>query len=256
MELGVKYKMIKNKILDINIATCSFIETTNLILEWSQKKLSKYICICNTHSLVTSKESSQFKEALENADLCTADGMPLVWASKINGHKEQQRVDGPNLMLELCRQSVEKNISIFLYGSTPENLKKLKYTLELKFKGIHIVGILSPPFRDGNPEVDFEDMKIIKESGANLIFVALGCPKQELWMSKNYKETNGVMIGVGAAFDFINGNLTRPPLWVQKIGMEWMHRLTLEPKRLFKRYAYNNSKFIFEYSKSLLNNKK
>lgn len=243
--------MMKNKILDINIATYSFSETTELIVDWSKKKQNKYVCICNTHSLVTSKDSIQFKKALDKADLCTADGMPLVWASKVNGYKEQQRVDGPNLMLELCGKSVGNDLKIFLYGSTHENLKKLKCNLESQFKGIDIVGLLSPPFRDENPKLDSEDLKIIRESEANLIFVALGCPKQELWMSRNHKEVNGVMIGVGAAFDFINGNLTRPPLWIQKIGMEWLHRLILEPKRLFKRYAYNNSKFILEYSKSL-----
>lgn len=243
-------------ILNTKISALSFQETLCLIENWISEKKSKYICVCNTHSLVTGSNDRHFKNVLDNASLCIPDGMPLVWGLKMMDFKSQDRVDGPNLMLKLCELSSIKEYRIFLYGSTQETLEKLEKELKIKYKNIKIVGKISPPFKKQTEEEVLQDIKAINSVKPDLVFVSLGCPKQEIWMNTNKNKVNGIMIGVGAAFNFITGDIKRPPVFFQKLGLEWFFRLLSEPKRLFKRYAVNNSQFIFKFILTYKDNKR
>ncbi|GAB1790263.1 glycosyltransferase [Priestia megaterium] len=246
----------KGVIIKTKISALTFEETVNQIQTWSSNKKRSYVCICNTHSLVTAYKNEQFRDALENSALNTPDGMPLVWGLKMLGFKRQNRVDGPNLMLKLCEDSGAKNTRIFLYGNTDENLKELEKELKAKYPDIKIVGKYSPPFRKLSQEEQESIIRMINDSHADITFVSLGCPKQELWMYKNSQHINGIMIGVGAAFDFIIGKVKRPPMIFQKMGLEWLFRLLAEPKRLWKRYFYNNPMYVYLFIKTYRKNKK
>ncbi|MBY0164637.1 WecB/TagA/CpsF family glycosyltransferase [Cytobacillus firmus] len=255
MNVSQKSQYNVGKIINSNISTLSFKETVSAIETWISKKQKKYVCICNTQSLVTASNDITFEEVLNEAGLCTPDGMPLVWALKSYGYTEQERVDGPNLMLKLCELSIVKNYKIFLYGGTKATLDELTQTLLKQYDGIKIVGAHSPPFRQLTQEEDNEVMHMINSTGADIVFVSLGCPKQEYWMYHHRDRINGIMIGVGAAFDFITGRIKRPPLLFQRLGLEWLFRLFKEPKRLWKRYAYNNPMYIYRFLKTYRKNK-
>ncbi|MCK9861962.1 WecB/TagA/CpsF family glycosyltransferase [Paenibacillus sp. ATY16] len=243
-------------IVNTRITALSFDESIKEIDNWINNKENHYVCICNTHSIVTASNDLNFARVLDEASMCTPDGMPLVWALKMLGFREQDRVDGPNLMLKLCEIAPKKNYKIYLYGGTDQTLEQLNKVLTKKNSGISIVGKYSPPFRKLSPDENLQVINQINHADADLIFVSLGCPKQEIWMNENRAKINGVMIGVGAAFDFIVGNIKRPPLFFQKLGLEWAFRLVKEPKRLWKRYAYNNPLYVYRFLKTFKVNKK
>lgn len=216
----------------------------------------KYVCVCNTHSLVTASNDAKFNDALENADICTPDGMPLVWALRMFGFENQDRVDGPNLMLKLCEEAAKKKYKVYFYGGTEETLERLEKKLKELYTDIDVVGSYSPPFRDLDEQELNQVHNHINQSNADLVFVSLGCPKQELWMHENSPHINGILLGVGAAFNFIIGDIKRPPLLFQKMGLEWFFRLLTEPRRLWKRYLYNNTAYIYKFLVTYKKNKK
>jgi N-acetylglucosaminyldiphosphoundecaprenol N-acetyl-beta-D-mannosaminyltransferase len=243
-------------VLNSRVSALSFNDVVSEIEAWVKSgSKRRYVCICNTHSLVTAVKNKGFKKVLEEADLCTPDGMPLVWALKLNGFKNQERVDGPNLLLRLSERSAKEGYKIFLYGGTEEVLDRLEKKLKMTFKGINIVGKYSPPFRDLSQTEVKEIINKINNANPDITFVSLGCPKQEIWMNNNYDNINSVLIGVGAAFNYAVGDINRPPLILQKLGLEWLFRLVSEPQRLWKRYLYNNTVFIYEFIKTFRKNK-
>ncbi|TKH44089.1 glycosyltransferase [Paenibacillus terrae] len=244
------------RIADADIAALTFQETVHTVEQWAGGRKDSYVCICNTHSIVTAGNQSEFHDALACADLCTPDGMPLVWALKLYGFERQDRVDGPSLMLKLCERAPQTGLSIYFYGSTPDAMDSLKERMEQDYPGIRIAGGFSPPFRELRPDEEEQIVHDINASGAHIIFVSLGCPKQEIWMYRNKDRIRGVMIGVGAAFDYITGKVRRPPLMIQRLGLEWLYRLISEPKRLWKRYAYNNPVYVYRFFKSYRRNKR
>lgn len=216
----------------------------DLLATWAQEGSSRVTCICNVHSVVTANQDPALKAAIDNADMATPDGMPLVWLLRRSAFSDQQRINGPDLMWRFLSVAQEKGISIFFYGSTPETLILLQDRLENAFPGLQIAGIYSPPFRPLSDSEQKEEVKLINSSGAQVVFVGLGCPKQEVWMHRNKGRINAVMIGVGAAFDFHAGTVKRAPHWMQNNGLEWLYRLCQEPRRLFTRYAVTNSIFL------------
>ncbi|ADO55209.1 MULTISPECIES: WecB/TagA/CpsF family glycosyltransferase [Paenibacillus] len=244
------------RIASTDVAALTFQETVHTLEQWAVGRKDSYVCICNTHSIVTAGNQPEFHEALTQADLCTPDGMPLVWALKLYGFERQDRVDGPSLMLKLCERAPQTEVSVYFYGSTPDTLDSLKDRIGQDYPGIRIAGSFSPPFRELQPDEEKRIIEEINASGAHIIFVSLGCPKQEVWMHRNKDRIRGVMIGVGAAFDYITGKVRRPPLMIQRLGLEWLYRLICEPKRLWKRYAYNNPMYIYRFLKSYRHNKR
>jgi N-acetylglucosaminyldiphosphoundecaprenol N-acetyl-beta-D-mannosaminyltransferase len=248
MNTQTQYSMSKAygaRVLGSFINACSWRSAINTIYRWGTARESRYVCICNVHSLITARKDEAFRKALNEADMATPDGMPVAWMMRKLGFPLQERINGPDLMWKYCALAEQRGESIFLYGNTQQTLDALVSSLHMAFPQLQIAGTYSPPFR---PMTDREDANIVSEinkSGARVVFVSLGCPKQELWMAAHKGRINAVMIGVGAAFDYHAGTIQRAPLWMQKRGLEWFYRLCSEPRRLWKRYLVTNTQFVF-----------
>ena len=240
------------KILGAFIDALSWEEALTKITNWVAKRESRYICICNVHSVVTASQDSNFKRVVDSADMATPDGMPVAWALRKLGFSFQQRINGPDLMWKYCAKAEKTGQSIFLYGNTQETLNILEKKLRLVFPRLNIAGMFSPPFRAATQAEDNQIIEKINNSGAGVVFVSLGCPKQEIWMAEHRGRIQAVMIGVGAAFDYHAGTIKRAPLWMQNNGLEWLHRLCSEPRRLWKRYFVTNTLFLVKISRQLL----
>jgi N-acetylglucosaminyldiphosphoundecaprenol N-acetyl-beta-D-mannosaminyltransferase len=231
-------------VLGAPIDSISWSDAIERISAWAQARESRYVCICNAHSVVTAAQDPAFAAVLRGADMATPDGAPVAWMLRRLGHANQQRINGPDLMLRYCQRAADAGISVFLLGSTERTLATLDAALRSQFPRLRIAGTLSPPFRALTATEDLELTRIINASGAGVVFVSLGCPKQETWMAAHRGAVKGVMIGVGAAFDFHAGTVTRAPEWMRRSGLEWLHRLVSEPRRLWRRYLITNPAFI------------
>jgi len=196
-----------------------------------------------------------FCTVINNADLVVPDGKPLVWAQKLLGNKGASQVRGSDLLLTVCKESENKGIPIGLYGGTEKSLNDFIAFLKNKFTDLKIYFANSPPFRELTQKEEKKYIYEINASGVRILFVGIGCPKQEKWMAKHKDKLHCVMIGVGAAFDFFSGQKKHAPIWMQRAGMEWIFRLTSDPRRLWKRYLKHNPRFMFYFLKQLLKNK-
>jgi len=219
---------------------------------WASHHESRYVCICNVHSVVTASQDSTFKKVITNADMATPDGAPVAKLMRLLGSVGQQRINGPDLMWRYCEQAQYRDESVFFYGNSDESLAILKTKLLAAFPTLKIAGAFSPPFRALTTEEDEAIVTQINASGAGLVWVSLGCPKQEYWMAEHRGRINAVMVGVGAAFDYHAGTLKRAPLWMQHNGLEWFYRLLSEPRRLWKRYLITNTLFMVKAIRQLL----
>ncbi|HYD97612.1 MAG TPA: WecB/TagA/CpsF family glycosyltransferase [Noviherbaspirillum sp.] len=242
-------------VLEAFIDAVSWEEALARITQWGAARESRYVCICNVHSVVTTTNDVEFKIAVNNADMATPDGAPIAWALRRLGHPSQERINGPDLMLKYLAEAERLDQSVFFYGSTDSTLARLHAALSARFPGLRIVGSYSPPFRPLTRDEDEAIIRTINDSGANVVFVGLGCPKQEKWMADHRGRVNAVMVGVGAAFDYHAGVVKRAPLWWQQNGLEWLYRLGSEPRRLFKRYMVTNTLFVVGFMRQLLTTK-
>jgi N-acetylglucosaminyldiphosphoundecaprenol N-acetyl-beta-D-mannosaminyltransferase len=231
-------------VLEAFIDALTWDEAVEQITRWGAAHESRYVCICNVHSVVTTTSDVEFKIAVNNADMATPDGAPIAWALRQLGHASQERINGPDLMMKYLAEAERLGQTVFFYGSTDATLAKLRVALAKLFPRLRIGGTYSPPFRSLSLEEDEQIVEMINESGANVVFVGLGCPKQEKWMAEHRGRINAVMIGVGAAFDYHAGVIKRAPIWWQRNGLEWLYRLGSEPRRLFKRYMVTNTLFV------------
>lgn len=238
-------RLQKTTILGVPINAISWDETLAQLNAWAAHHESRYVCICNVHSVVTASHDAEFGRVVEKADMATPDGAPVAWMLRRLAHAGQQRINGPDLMWRYCEQVQSRDESIFFYGSTEETLSVLRLKLLAAFPDLMIAGAISPPFRALTLEEDAAIVEQINASGAGVVFVSLGCPKQELWMAAHRGRINAVMIGVGAAFDYHAGTIKRAPKWMQDCGLEWLHRLISEPRRLWKRYLVTNTLFVY-----------
>ena len=216
-----------------------------LMTKWAKENKSRYVCICNVHSVVTARQDLSFALVVQEADLVTPDGAPIAWLMRRSGFANQQRINGPDLMWKYCEQAQHLGVSIYLYGGLPETLDVLQSKLKVSFPLLKIAGAYSPPFRELTGKEDAEVVDRINMSGAGIVWVSLGCPKQEKWMALHKGRINAVMVGVGAAFDYHAGTIKRAPIWMQHNGLEWLHRLCSEPTRLWRRYFITNTLFFF-----------
>lgn len=239
-------------ILEAFIDALSWNEAIGQIMQWGKARESRYVCICNVHSVVTTTTDIEFKLAVNNADMATPDGAPIAWALRRLGFPAQERINGPDLMWKYLAQAERTGQTVFFYGSTDSTLEKLNAVLAQTFPRLRIGGTYSPPFRPLSVAEDDEIVEQINRSGANVVFVGLGCPKQEKWMAEHRGKINAVMIGVGAAFDYHSGVIKRAPVWWQNNGLEWLYRLGSEPRRLFKRYMVTNTLFIYGFMRQFL----
>jgi len=233
------------RVIGSSIDVLSWQNVIGRLGEWSRERASRVVCICNAHSLVTARINSDFAAVLGRAETCTADGAPVAWMLRRLGHANQQRINGPDLMWRYCEWAAANGESIYLYGGAEATLSALTERLMRTFPNLVIAGLASPPFRPLTDEEDAAAVTAINASGAGTVWVSLGCPKQEFWMDSHRGRINATMIGVGAAFDYHAGTLQRAPVWVQRVGLEWLHRLASEPRRLWRRYLFTNTYFVF-----------
>lgn len=238
----------KRTVVGVEISTTSYDEVVECCRHWIEDRPSaaaRYICVTCVHSIMAARHDVELQGIMNGADIATPDGMPLVWALRSFGVRDQQRVYGPDLMLALCRQAEQKGHRIFLYGGREDTLPVLRAKLLSRFPGLTIAGQYSPPFRPLTAEEDADVVERIRESRAQLIFVGISCPKQERWMfAHRHHLPHTVMIGVGAAFDFHSGRVRQAPHWMQRAGLEWLFRLAMEPTRLWKRYLLTTPMFL------------
>lgn len=213
---------------------------------------SSYVCVANVHMLVETHWSKSFSRIVNTADIVTPDGMPLVWALRLLHNYKQDRVAGMDLLPDLLRLSEREQIPVYFYGGTDELMDKTKDFLRLHHPALPIAGFYSPPFRPLTEAEQTEIEENIRRSRAKLIFVILGCPKQEKWMAEMHGKINGCMIGVGGALPVMIGMQKRAPRWMQKNGLEWLYRFLQEPSRLGKRYMVTNIIFSWLLLKAWL----
>jgi len=232
-------------VISAPICTLPFDEQISLIIDWAKACQSRMVCVSNVHMLIEAWQDSYFANVLKHADLITPDGMPLVWMLKAMGAKQSQRVAGMDIFCTVCEQASTDQVSIFLLGSKPDVLDKICQRLKSDYPMLKVAGVESPPFSPLAPTADMNTVQKINASGAGIVFVSLGCPKQELWMSQHQEKVQAVMIGVGAVFPVYAGILKHAPKIMQAVGLEWLFRLLQEPKRLWKRYLTTIPIFVY-----------
>lgn len=232
-------------ILGVNIAVTNMKKTVDY-LDINLKELSgSYICVSNVHTTVMSYEDESYRSVQNGAAVALPDGKPLSVACRKRGFAEAERVTGPDLMREIFLLSAKRGWRHYFYGSTEETLKALETSLRKTYPGIEVAGMYSPPFRPLTVEEDRAVVDRINLSKADFVWIGLGAPKQERWMAEHKGKVQGLMIGVGAGFDYHAGSLKRAPQWMQKCSLEWLYRLLQDPARLFKRYLVTNTKYLW-----------
>jgi N-acetylglucosaminyldiphosphoundecaprenol N-acetyl-beta-D-mannosaminyltransferase len=231
--------------LGVRINPCPNDVAVNAILHAASTGSYGYVCIANVDMLTRAKRSIDLHNALRASLFTFMDGMPVVWALKLKGLYYAERNYGPSLMLSVCEKAAQEKIPIFLYGGSPDELRALQSALKQRISNLRIAGAISPPLLPQKPRVDSIAIEEINRSGAGIVFVGLGCPKQEHWMAVHGPHLHAVCIGVGLAFAQNAGRIAQAPAVLQRMGMEWLFRLAQEPKRLWRRYLVGNSFFIW-----------
>ncbi len=234
------------------VTALPFNSQIELMLKWASERKSSYVCVANAHMLVEAESEPTFRSVLQRADLVTPDAMPLVWMLRLLGVRNQDRVAGMDIFFEICKIAQEKELSVFFLGSVPEILSDIKQFLTFDFPKLIIAGMEPFPFRPMALEEDIAVTQKINSSGANIVFVSLGCPKQEYWMAQHKGQINSVMIGLGGVFPVYARTVRRSPEWVKESGLEWLYRLIQEPNRLWKKYSTTIPLFVWLAVKQLL----
>ena len=231
-------------VLSLRIHATSYIDATNRILCWAKKGQSRYVCAANVHMLMEAYDSKLVRDAVNGADIVAPDGMPLVWMLRRLGAPVEDRTYGPDLTIAVCQAAAREQIPVGFFGSTPSVLQQCIDRIQQRFVNLNVAFRFAPPFGAFSPEENQSYVEQINRSGIKILFVGLGCPKQELWMADHVDQIGAVMLGVGAAFDFHAGRKKQAPTWMQRAGLEWLFRLYSEPRRLFRRYVYHNPRFL------------
>jgi len=231
-------------ILGMRVDATSYPDTLRRVLDWGRRGESRYVCVATAHMAMEAYDSPIFRQAVNAADLVTPDGMPLVWGLRLFGVKQATRVYGPDLTPLLLEGAARMRLRVGFYGGTPRALDRMIEIVTRQCPGLEVAFANSPPFRPATPEEDRAADHQIVQSGTRILFVGLGCPKQERWMAERAGRLPVVMVGVGAAFDFISGLKPQAPRWMQNAGLEWLFRLCSEPQRLWRRYLQHGPRFV------------
>jgi len=234
---------MNREIICLNIDLLNYKESIARIMEWGENKWPGYVCFANVHMTIEAYMDKKFASQVNNASLVLSDGMPIVKALNFFYRIQQDRIAGMDIMPDLLRLAEINDLKVFFFGTTDELLSRIKVRTEKEFPNLKVVGLFSPPFDRPLNDSHYADM--INSSGANLVFVALGCPKQEKWMAENSEKIKAILLGVGGAFPIYAQTAKRAPLFMRKLSMEWFFRLMQEPRRLFFRYLKTNSLFLF-----------
>lgn len=240
-----KSKIPTCNIMGVNIAAINMKWLLNYIAENIDLLHGDYICVTNVHTTVTAYEEPDYCAIQNGGLMAIPDGGPLSTVAKKRGYSNIERTTGPSLMGEIFELSTKKGYTHFFYGSKEETLGMLEKKLKKNYPSLKIAGMYSPPFRPLTEDEDVAVMEMINAAKADFIWIGLGAPKQEKWMAEHQGKLDGLMIGVGAGFDYYAGNIQRAPEWMQKRNLEWLYRLMQDPKRLFRRYWHTNTRFIW-----------
>jgi N-acetylglucosaminyldiphosphoundecaprenol N-acetyl-beta-D-mannosaminyltransferase len=239
-------------ILGVSVAVNSYGSVVTKSLEWAKTADSRVLVFANVHVVMEAVDSPSYRDCLNRADIVSPDGVPLVWALKLLGKPDASRVYGPDCTIAMLKSAAESGVPVGFYGGSPEVLETLLTVVRRDYPSLKITFSMSPPFRQLTAEEDDEVVRKIADSGTRVLFVGLGCPKQERWMIEHRERVPAVMFGVGAAFDFIAGSKKQAPRWMMNSGLEWIFRFATEPRRLAQRYLKNNPRFVLLFAWQLL----
>jgi N-acetylglucosaminyldiphosphoundecaprenol N-acetyl-beta-D-mannosaminyltransferase len=250
--MSISKNLVSESILGFSIATNPFAEQIDLIMYWGQQRLSRVVCVANVHMLMEARWNDTFAKVLKQADLLTPDGMPLVWTLNLLRKSTHDRVAGMYILREVCRQASISQLPVYFLGTDTLTLAKMRDRLAQEYPDLVIAGMEPLPFRPLTPSEDAEVVKTINDSQAGIVFIALGCPKQEVWMAQHRSKIKAAMVGIGGVFPIYAGIKKHAPDWVQKRGLEWLYRLTQEPGRLWKRYFKTIPPFLYLSAKQVV----
>jgi N-acetylglucosaminyldiphosphoundecaprenol N-acetyl-beta-D-mannosaminyltransferase len=239
-------------IVDVRVDGTSYQDATDRVVRWARANESRYVCVATVHSLMEAHDDLSFRAVMNGADLVTPDGMPLVWGLRRLGVKDATRVYGPDLTPVVLGRAEAEGIPVGFYGVTDEVMSSFTERVQARWPGLRVAYHYSPPFRALSGDEDRKVVEDINASGARILLVGLGCPRQESWMAGHRGRIDAVMVGVGAAFDFIAGTKRQAPVAMQRSGTEWLFRLATEPRRLWKRYLRHNPRFVVLFATQLL----
>jgi N-acetylglucosaminyldiphosphoundecaprenol N-acetyl-beta-D-mannosaminyltransferase len=232
-------------ILGVNVAATSYAEVVEKCTSWARAGESRTVLFIGMHSVMEAYDRPDFRACLNSGDLCTADGMPIVWLLRSQGYRDASRVYGPDTTLALLGAAQTSGMPVGFYGGDEATLALLVSEVRRRFPDVRIVYQVSPPFRKLSKEEDEAVVRQMADSGVRLLFVGLGCPKQEAWVVEHRGRVPAVMLAVGAAFDFIGKTKPQAPRWMMRSGLEWAFRLATEPRRLAGRYLKNIPRFLY-----------
>jgi len=237
--------LTQQKVLNFPITLGSYDQFVHQVILLAEAKKSTYVCVAAVHQLIEAYKDQDFARISEEANLVSPDGMPITWALKFLYNIKQDKVSGPDLLPSLLHEAEAKSLSVYFYGGTQQMLDRTTQEIKVRYPALQIAGSFSPPFRPLLEAEKLHSIQQINGSNANLVFVVLGCPKQERWMYEMKGKINATMVGIGAALPVLVGLQKRAPKWMQNSGLEWLYRLGQEPGRLWKRYLSTNSLFIY-----------
>jgi N-acetylglucosaminyldiphosphoundecaprenol N-acetyl-beta-D-mannosaminyltransferase len=239
-------------VIDVGISALTFEQALSTIDQWIARGEKHYVNVCTAHTVLECHDEPALAQIVNNSGVATPDGMPLVWIGRLHKHNVE-RVYGPDLMLALCEQGQRKGYRHFFYGGAEGVAERLVERLRQRFPDLQVAGTWTPPFRSLTAE---EEANVIKEIGADIVWVGLGTPKQDYWVARFRPLLDAkVLIAVGAAFDFHAGRVRQAPRWMQRSGLEWLFRISQDPKRLWKRYLLGNPRFVYLVTRQLVLNR-
>jgi len=235
---------IRVPVVGLGISLLTLESATDRVVRWAQERTGRYVCAANVHMVMEAHDKPAFRDVVRGADLVLPDGMPLVFAQRLLGHAAASRARGVEITERLLDRAASGGIPVAFYGGTPATQDRLIAAAQARFPGLRVAVAISPPFRPATPEEDAADVRLLIDSGARIVFVGIGCPKQEQWMAAHVGRLPCVLLGVGQAFDLLAGVVQEAPRWMHGLGLSWLHRLAQEPRRLFWRYAKHNPRFL------------
>ena len=242
----------KRNLFSVNYSLVDYETASDILIDHARINNSYGLSALEVHGLVESVWNKDLNQKVNQIDMVEPDGQPIRWALNYFYRANlKDRVYGPTLTLHVLAKASREKLKVYLYGSQEDTLNKLIRCIETEYSGVQICGVHPDRFREATPEEDQQDIDKINASGANIVLVGRGCPRQEIWVANHLGKVNAVMMAVGAAFDFHAGNVSQAPAWMQNNGLEWLYRLTKEPKRLWRRYLLTNSYFIYLFIKHL-----
>jgi N-acetylglucosaminyldiphosphoundecaprenol N-acetyl-beta-D-mannosaminyltransferase len=245
--------VIRAAVLGVTVTGGSVGEVGDALEQWIAEQRREYVCCAPVHVVETAHRDERVARALRGAGMVLPDGQPVAWALRLLTGESTDRIAGSDVFAELCRRSEHRSYRHFFVGGTQDILAKLRQSLAAAYPNLNVVGMVSPPFRHLSREEQRALIREIDAASPDVVWVGLGAPKQELWMHDVRNALRApLLIGVGAVFDFVSGAKRRAPRWMQRSGLEWLHRLFSEPRRLAGRYLKTNTTFVFRVATTLL----